>query len=180
MRAICLGFLVAAALPAAASAQQAAKPANEAKPISRTEISNELDADYADLDGDKDGKVTAEEINSRLTKSAEAKLEVLRKARDEAFAKLDTNSDGSISRAEFDEKAPLPKIKEADAKPFLDQFDADKDGSVSKDEFRSPTLANFTRMDANKDGTLSLAEQKARAAAAKKAPPIKKTPVITR
>ena len=184
MRVRFVGFAIVAALAGQAAAQEAAKPAaEEAKPISRTEISNELDADYADLDGDKDGKVTPQEINSRLVKSAEAKVDVLRKARDEAFARLDTDKDGAISRAEFDSKAPLPTIKDADAKPFLDQFDADKDGYVWKDEFRAPTLANFTKLDANKDGTLSLAEQKARASAAsaaKKAPTVKKTPAITR
>ena len=174
--------LVAASMPAAALAQQAAKPAaEESQPISRTAISDKLNADYADLDADKDGKATPAEINARLVKGAEADLAMLKKARDEAFAKLDTNGDGSIGRAEFDAKAPLPTMKDPDAKPFLDRFDADKDGSISKDEFRAPTLANFEKIDSNKDGTLSTAEQKASApAAAKKKPAVKQTPAITR
>ena len=176
-------MLLAAAAPTIAPAQEAAKPAaEEAKPITRTAISDKLNADYADLDTDKDGKATAEEINARLLKGAEADLAILRKARDDAFAKLDTNADGSVSRAEFDERAPLPTIKDPDAKPHLDKFDADKDGAITQDEFRAPTLANFDRMDANKDGTLSVAEQKspAPAATAKKKPAIKQTPAITR
>jgi hypothetical protein len=181
-----VGFAaLAAALPMAALAQQpaqsAAAAAEQIQPITRTAISDKLNADYADLDTDKDGKATAEEINARLVKTAEADLAVIRKARDDGFAKLDTNGDGSISKAEFDAKAPLPTIKEPNAKPFLDRFDADKDGTISQDEFRAPTLANFERMDKDKDGTLSVAEQKAPApAAAKKKPAIKQTPVISR
>jgi len=176
-------MLVAAALPAATAAQEAAKPAaaEEAKPVSRTELSDQLDADYADLDTDKDGKVTGDEIKARLVRKAEADLEVLKKARDDAFAKLDTNSDGSISRAEFDAKAQLPTIKDPTelATSNLTRFDADKDGSITRDEFRAPTLSNFDKLDKDKNGTLSLAEQKSTAPAAKK-PAIKKTPAITR
>ena len=172
-----------ATLPFAAFAQSTAKPAGESKPVSRTELSDKLDTDYADLDADKDGKVTGEEIKARLVRGAEADLAVLKKARDDAFAKLDSNNDGSISRAEFDEKASLPTIKGADEKAAanLGRFDADKDGAITPAEFRAPTLANFDKLDSNKDGTLSVAEQKAPApAAAKKKPAIKQTPVISR
>ena len=167
--------LILAAIPLAAHAQQPA--AEEAKPVTKAELTKELDSDYADLDANKDGKVDAEEIKARLNKSAEEQLSVLRKERDAAFAKFDTNGDGTISRAEFDSKAQLPEAPKADAAPFLARFDANKDGEISADEFRAPTLANFAKMDANKDGTLSLAEQKA--AVAPKVKP-KTTPPIGR
>ena len=177
--------LIAAASLAAISTMSLAQEnaSEEAKPITRTAISAELDSDYADMDTDKDGKVTPTEINARLLKSAEAKVEVIRKERDAAFAKLDTNGDGTITRAEFDEKAKLPTIKEPDAKPFLDRFDTNKDGAISKDEFRAPTLANFDKTDKNKDGTVSLAERKsapAATASTAKKPTFKKTPAINR
>ena len=184
MKVVGFASLLAAALTTGAIAQEAPRPAaGETKPVTRLELSSKLNADYADLDGDKDGKVTTEEIKARLQRKAEADLAVLKKARDDAFAKLDTNSDGSISKAEFDEKAPLPAIKDATelATANLGRFDADKDGSVTQDEFRAPTLANFDKMDANKDGTLSAAEQKSPPrAAAKKKPSFKSTPAITR
>lgn len=174
-----------ATLPVGAFAQATAKPAaDSAKPVSRTELSDELNSDYADLDADKDGKVTGEEIKSRLVRKAEADLAVLKKARDDAFAKLDTDSDGSISKAEFEARAPLPAMKDASelATANLGRFDADKDGAITQEEFRAPTLTNFDKLDKNKDGTLSVAEQNASApaAAAKKKPAIKQTPVISR
>lgn len=167
--------LLLGAMSAAAMAQAPAK-ADEDKPITRTQISDKLDADYADLDANKDGKVDAAEINARLKKGAEADLEIIRKERDATFAKFDSDGNGQISKAEYEAHAKLPTIKEPDAKPFLDRFDSNKDGTISKDEFRSPTITNFERLDKNKDGTLSVAEQNAptptRKAAVKETPPI--------
>lgn len=151
--------LLLAAIPTTAMAQ--APAAAEDKPITRTQISAKLDSDYADLDTNKDGKVDTTEIDTRLVKSAEAELEVIKKERDAAFAKFDTDGNGTITRAEFDARAKLPTIKQPDAKPFLGRFDANKDGTISKDEFRALTMNNFDKLDKNKDGTLSVAEQSA-------------------
>ena len=174
-----VGFVgLVAAMPAIALAQgTGAKPAEESKPVTRLSISEKLDTDYADLDGNKDGKVTPEEITARLHKSAEAQLAEYKKEREAAFTKLDANGDGSVSKAEFDERAPMPKIKDVDTKPFLDRFDKNKDGAITKDEFRAPTLANFDRLDLNKDGTVSVAEQGGPPA---KKPTVKDTPPVGR
>ncbi|QDP19490.1 EF-hand domain-containing protein [Sphingomonas xanthus] len=155
-------------LTAAALAQGTAPTAP--KPVTKVELGAKLDSDYADLDSDKDGKVGAEEIKARLVKSAEEDIATLEKERDAAFARFDSNGDGTISRVEFDERAKLPTLKDPDPKPFLERFDANKDGAISADEFRAPTLANFDRLDSNKDGTLSPAEQQASARAPAKAP----------
>lgn len=156
-----LAPLLLIALPAAAPAQPAepAGPAEEAKPVTKADLTADLDADYADLDTNADGKVDNGEIVARLDRTARAQLAQIVKERDAAFARADTNGDGSISKAEFDAQAKLPTLPEPDAKPFLAQFDADKDGTISRDEFRAPTLANFDRMDGDKNGTLSVAEQ---------------------
>ena len=187
MKLVGFAALMLAAMPATATAAQPEEKSDVEKPITKAEISARLDTDYADMDADKDGKLTAEEVNARLVKSAEAKVEELKKERDAAFAKIDANGDGTISRAEFDEKAKLPTIKQPDAKPFLDRFDANKDGAITLEEFRGPTLANFAAMDANKDGTVTPEEAKAppKGAAAAPAKPAKKptfknTPSITR
>ena len=166
-----------ASIPTLALAQAPAK-ADEAKPVTRAELGTRLDADYADLDANQDGKVDSTEINARLKKGAEADLEIIRKERDATFAKFDADGNGSITKAEFEAHAKLPTIKEPDAKPFLDRFDTNKDGTISKDEFRTPTISNFERLDKNKDGTLSVAEQQAPAPTKKAA--VKETPPIGR
>ena len=63
--------------------------------MTRSEISARLDSDYADLDANKDGKVTSAEISQRLVKSANAKIELMKKERDAAFARLDGDGNGA-------------------------------------------------------------------------------------
>jgi len=183
MKPVGFAALLLVAMPVAALAAQQEAKSDVEKPVTKSEVSAKLDADYADMDTNRDGKLTAAEIDARLVKSAEAKIEMLKKERDAAFAKLDANGDGNISHAEFNEKAKLPTIKDADAKPFLDRFDANKDGEISLEEFRTPTMANFARMDLNHDGTVTPAEANApekTASAPTKKPTFKNTPSITR
>ena len=66
-----------AAIPAMAIGQAPAKP-DEDKPVTRIQVSDRLDTDYADLDTDKDGKVVAAEINARLLKGAQSDLAIIR------------------------------------------------------------------------------------------------------
>lgn len=44
---------------------------------------------------------------------------------------------------------------------MLQQFDTDKDGKISRDEFAAKRAKGFARFDTNKDGSLSLEEFKA-------------------
>jgi Ca2+-binding EF-hand superfamily protein len=180
MKLVGFAALALAALPAMAVAQD--KPAaEEEKPVTKSELESRLEADYADLDADKDGKVTPDEVKARLVKGAQAEIDRLTKERDASFARFDANGDGSISKEEFDARAKLPAMKEADAKPFLDRFDGNKDGAISKEEFRTPTLTNFNRLDKNKDGTVTEAEIKAAALLPNvKKPSYKETPPIGR
>jgi Ca2+-binding EF-hand superfamily protein len=88
-----------------------------------------------------------------------------------------------VSKAEWEAGVKIPTAREPDAKPFLNRFDANKDGGISKDEFRAPTMSNFEKLDKNKDGTLSLAEQQSAASAARaptKKAAVKETPPIGR
>ncbi len=152
--------LIAAALPAAAFAQAPSlRTAPPSDRVTRAQIITQLDADYAELDGNKDGKATRAEVEKRIATAAAAELAAVTQRRDEAFKKFDANNDGSISKAEFETGAPVPKVRPADAAPVLAKFDTNKDGSITVAEFRGPTLANFDRFDLNKDGTLTAAEQ---------------------
>jgi len=64
--------------------------------------------------------------------------------------------------AEFNAQVSAAPIKKADATPALNRFDTNKDGKVSLAENRAPAIVQFDRADTNKDGTLSVEEQRAR------------------
>ena len=91
---------------------------------------------------------------------------MLAKRRSEMFAKLDTNKDGQLNTAEFNAAAPLPQRPKANPAEALRKSDSNKDQKLSAAEFRAPPLANFDKIDLNRDGTVSVDEQnKARPAA---------------
>jgi len=101
---------------------------------------------------------------------------------DHAFTALDTNKDGSLSRAEFgkhhevmrkmhedmmskhhDEMSKHHDMSADHHKMAADEFarlDKNRNGSLSKSEIPAghPLAAHFSMLDANKDGILSKAE----------------------
>jgi hypothetical protein len=153
--------LLCATIPAAAIAQTAPAPQAAPQPVTRAQITAKLDADFGNLDSDKNGKASKAEVEKRISTETAAEIAILNQRRTETFKKMDGNNDGQISRAEFDVAVPIPKAPPADAAPVLARFDTNKDGTITAAEFKAPTLSNFDRLDANKDGTLTAAEQQA-------------------
>jgi len=94
--------------------------------------------------------------------------------RDEMFAKMDTNGDGKIDKAEFAAFAPKQPADASGSKPTSDEMfakmDTNGDGSITKDEMEAfhknhphPMKAQnssdlFAKMDSNGDGSISKAE----------------------
>lgn len=54
----------------------------------------------------------------------------------------------------------MPQMPDLE-KMFFEQFDTNKDGLVSKEEFLKPTVEQFNHMDRDKNGSLDQAEVKA-------------------
>lgn len=98
-----------------------------------------------------------------------------RKMADDAFVKLDTNKNGSLSKAEFAKHHEMMGMKHGDMsmshgkmsaghqKMAGDDFaslDKNGDGSLSKSEIpaKHPLAMHFGMLDTNKDGSLSKAE----------------------
>jgi hypothetical protein len=147
--------------PVAATAQSNAAPsgAAAAQPVTKSALSSQLDASFKRLDSNSDKSLTTAEIDAAQKRQmAEAQNSIAKRLEAE-FAKLDGNKDGQLSLAEFKAAAPTPKV--APPAELLGQLDKNKDGKVTQDEFRSVPLANFDRIDTNKDGTISDAEKSA-------------------
>jgi Ca2+-binding EF-hand superfamily protein len=80
------------------------------------------------VDADRNGAVSAAEIEASLKKAMERR-------RDRILADLDTNKDGAISRAELD----------ASVDRMIAAADADRDGGVTLEEAKSYRLAKLRK-----------------------------------
>jgi Ca2+-binding EF-hand superfamily protein len=152
-----LRFVIAAISMILAGAVQV-----QAQPIPRTQFIADMDTQFRKMDADKNGLLSRVEIEQfqKLTAIAEAQ------ARNRAlFAQLDADRNGQLSPAEFSKvTAPSPP---ANATPMLSREDGNRDGQISLVEHRTATLANFDRLDADKDGIVTPAEMKAGGIAAR-------------
>jgi len=156
-RMIALMLVTTLAAPVAAQAAQAAKAAApQAQPIPRAVFLSNMDSEFKRMDTDRDGTLSKREIEdfqtSQIIAAAQARKQAL-------FAALDTDHNGALSPAEF---MRLPSNEQApNAAPMIQHFDTNRDSKISQVEYRAGTLANFDRLDADKDGVVTPAEMKA-------------------
>jgi Ca2+-binding EF-hand superfamily protein len=123
--------------------------------MARAQFIAEMDSQFHTIDTDKSGQLTRPEIEQFDKLSADARA----KARNRAlFAQLDTNKNGQLSPTEF---AALTPPSVANPQPMLTREDLNRDGQISLVEHRSAALANFDRLDTDKNGVVSLTEMKA-------------------
>lgn len=144
----------AMASAAMAQAQRAAQPGPQ--PLPRAKFIADMDAEFRKMDADKNGQLTATEIEQFQRIQALAQAQARNR---QAFAQLDTDRNGQLSPAEFAKMAIPAKIPGAQA--VLGRMDANRDRQVSLVEHRAATLVNFDRLDTDKDGIVSPAEMKA-------------------
>lgn len=132
-----------------ALADQSPAKSKPATGVARTSYSDLLDKDFIAADSTKDGKLSLSELaqfrQSRVQQRAQ-------QANAAQFKRLDKDKNSYLSAEEFGALvANPPKI---DAKPLLQRFDKNKDGQLTKEEYRASALADFDRMDVNGDGVL--------------------------
>lgn len=143
--------LAVLAIPAMARAQTAA-----VKPIPRAQFIAEMDSQFRTIDTDKNRQLSRAEIEQYQKVLTDAGA----KARNRAlFAELDSNKNGQLSASEF-AKLPVP-AQAVGAQPMLDQEDSNRDSQISLVEHRAATLANFDRIDTDRNGVVTAAEMKA-------------------
>jgi hypothetical protein len=130
--------------------------AQPAQPVARAQFLTVMDQEFRKIDADKNGKLVKAEVEAFQRAVAVAESANRNRA---LFARLDSDRNGQLSQAEFLKLAVAPPP--ADAGPLLAQSDLDKDQQVTLVEYRTAKLANFDRMDADKDGVVSVAEMRA-------------------
>lgn len=150
-------FVPSVAVATQSNAPSSAAPA--AQPVTRSALSSQLDSSFARLDSNSDKSLNTAEIEAAQKRQVAEAQGVIGKRLEAEFARLDGNKDGQLSLAEFKAAAPTPKT--AAPAELLGQLDKNKDGKVTQDEFRATPLANFDRIDTNKDGSISDAEKSA-------------------
>ena len=158
--------LLASATVAPATAQTApaarAPAASSPQPIPRAAFMQRIDSVFVAADANRDGFADRAELESVQVKDFNARKAYVIKQREAGFRALDKDNNGSLSMAEFNAVVAAQPVK-TDTAAVLGRFDTNKDGKVSLAENRAPALAQFDRADTNKDGSMSVAEQKAAA-----------------
>ena len=137
-------MLAASAITSAASAQTAPTPATPRPPMrqdanrdgvtTRTEAIAQADARFAQMDTDRDGRVSAGEMRAYRT----------------------AMHDRMVASGR-DVPVPPPGGRKHDGMGRW--MDPNRDGSVTRDEFAARALNRFDRMDANHDGTIDPTER---------------------
>jgi len=108
------------------------------------------------VDADKNGQLTRTEIEQFQKLQAVADAQARNRS---LFAQLDADKNGQISAAEFTKMVTPPPV--ANAGPMLSREDSNRDQQISLVEHRIATLANFDRLDTDRDGVVTPAEMKA-------------------
>ncbi len=168
-RTLSLTALACAAFSTAAIAQPGpgGQRGERSAPATRAEAQARAAEMFARMDANKDGKLDQADRAAR---------------EGERFARMDTNKDGSISRDEF-AAARKPREGAGEGRRGGEghhgkmgarrhgggkmgammgrMADANKDGTVTKDEFVAAQTRRFDMVDTNKDGTISAEERQA-------------------
>jgi hypothetical protein len=146
---------VAAKTNVAQSPKQAvpAKPPLVGPDIPRADFILLMDADFKRRDLDGNGKATRAEVEAFAKRAATAAAQQQNR---DLFQRLDVDRNSLISPTEFAALVPAPKF--IDVSPEMNRFDSNRDQIITLVEYRTATLANFDRLDLDKDGILTSAE----------------------
>lgn len=146
----------------AVAASPLAAQTSQPQPIARTAFMQRLDSDFVTVDANKDGFTDKTEIEAAQSKAFAARKAAVIREREATFKRLDADKNGSLTLTEFNSAVVATQLPKPNAAPVLGRLDTNKDGKVSLAENRVPAMAQFDRADGNKDGTLSVEEQRGR------------------
>jgi len=135
---------------------QAKMTATTEVPLARARFIAGMDGEFRKMDADKNGQLTRTEIEQFQTQQLADQSRARNKA---LFGQLDKDKNGQLSQAEFARIATPAPV--ANAQPMIARMDGNRDSQISIAEHRAATLANFDRVDSDKDGVVTPAELKA-------------------
>lgn len=140
--------------PAAQTTRPAQQPTTP--PLARAQFIADMDAEFRKMDADKNGQLTRTEIEQFQKIKAVAEAQARNR---QLFAQLDADRNGQLSPAEFARMSAAPP--QSNATPMLSRMDSSRDNQISLIEHRAATLANFDRLDTDKNGVVTAAEMRA-------------------
>jgi len=140
--------------------------------VSRDEMRAAASEHFDKVDANKDGRITADEMQAagrdraskhfaKKDKNGDGKLtrDEVAHMPDQVFARIDANHDGALAP---DELAAAHQGHGDRGAKFFEHLDTNHDGVVSKDEALAGADQRFSKMDANGDGVVTKDEVKAR------------------
>jgi Ca2+-binding EF-hand superfamily protein len=173
------GALLASAGLALAQPAPTPRPDHNA-PRTRQQVIEQVDQRFARLDLNNDGRVTPEEARQ----AGEQRRAQRREQRaGQAFARLDANRDGNVTRAEFDQargQLRAQREQRRGQRPHRMMIRRmhrpggpggphgpgmrghglfGEQGFITREQMRERALAHFDRLDANRDGTVTVEER---------------------
>ncbi|HEX8645013.1 MAG TPA: EF-hand domain-containing protein [Allosphingosinicella sp.] len=178
-------FLGVAATALVAGSAIAQPQQGAGRTLERAQVESRVAAMFARVDADRDGFVTQQEAQGARTAMRAQRQERRGERREAAFARLDADRNGVISREEF--TAPRARTVGGEAPgraarmerrggrgmrgpmrgrmgggfgsgQAFTRMDADRDGRISLAEATRFRLERFDRVDANDDGRISREE----------------------
>ena len=145
-------------------------------PLTRAAAEALVREKFAKADANRDGAVTLAEVEAAMAAGRADRVAKMAAHRAERFAALDLNHDGQLSRDEF--AAPHADGPDGDhhgmrgrpgmrgagggfGQKWFARVDANKDGRVTLAEADAAAMARFDKADTDHDGTISPDERKA-------------------
>ena len=190
MKKIVLLSAAAAALIATPSLAQQGRGSERGAGVTRAEVQTRVRDMFARVDTNRDGFVTQAEAQAFRGAARADRQENRGERREARFARLDSNRDGSISRDEFFARATrgdhaergegrgLRNERRAERRAArlerrgqrggmmarlggkrFERIDANKDGRISLAEVTTQRLRAFDRADSNRDGRVTREER---------------------
>lgn len=139
--------------------------------LSLAELTSSRESWLTEVDANKDGVATQEEIRAGFESGRRERMEKMftrddankdgRLTRDETrmpsswFEKADANKDAALTLAEMAAARKNAGGKHAAAAGKHHRLDENGDGKIDRQELRAAAAAQFTRLDQNKDGSVT-------------------------